>query len=128
MEQQQIEKLTPTLTSSSCADGCDHCPLAVSAADRTQAPFTGRTLGVIALCYYIIPILFALVGVAIFPQNISLQALGGTLGLGLGVLLCIVGARILEARLLKKQRLVENVGVVCEPLHFPDGARSVIDD
>ena len=81
--------------SSSCADGCDSCPLA-SATAADQAPFKGVRFGLISLAYFIFPALSALIASRLLgAADRDLGALGAIAGLVIGV----VGSALVVRRL-----------------------------
>jgi hypothetical protein len=91
--------------SSSCADGCESCPIASAATPVEQAPYSGRTLGLVAMFYFMVPIVLAIAGAAAFGSTNDGTALGGFGGLVAGIIICTAVARRVSLRRLEQQRV-----------------------
>jgi hypothetical protein len=78
---------------SSCADGCDSCPLLPST-PADKAPFRGVRFGLISLGYFIVPAVCAIVASRLFGAlGRDHGALGAIFGLALGIVGCAIVAR-----------------------------------
>lgn len=75
-----------------CSDGCDTCPIA-SAGSAKDAPYKGGRFALLAMGYFIIPIVSAMTGAHYLSSTKNLGALGAVSGLILGMGVCVFLSR-----------------------------------
>jgi len=75
-----------------CGADCSHCPVADDAGAAPGA-YSGARLAMVAGAYFLGPLVLAFAGVAAGGPNALGQFLGGTVGLGAGLIAAAAAAR-----------------------------------
>ena len=72
--------------SPACAAGCRECPVAEPALDGPAAPYRGRSLVLLSLLTFMLPLVTAVAGAVLAAAGPLSELLGGAIGLAVGML------------------------------------------